>query len=260
LAQPDFRRVAHVVLIPVLVPWYCPRLPGATSVVCTYPLDLIRARLAVQRQYRKYHGISHAFSTVVKEEVWFVLGQFDLCTGVALYTCAFSPKYCTCVPRSSLLVRTGTVFVVPWHVSHASGHPSVCRSCFFHVSKHEAGGVSFSALMAARLPLTFPHIDSDSWSFGACSWRTDRHSAPWRLSLSPCPSFSASLCLRLSPLFPCRCQFIVDYTGHEPNSLQRLVCGGMAGFVGQSGKSVLFVQAGPCILALLHTRSHAFPT
>ena len=32
-------------------------------------------------------------------------------------------------------------------------------------------------------------------------------------------------------------QLIVDYSGHEPTSIQRLFCGGMAGFVGQSGTS-----------------------
>ena len=44
-------------------------LAGGTSVVCTYPLDVIRARLAVQRQYHKYNGVTDAFTTLLKEEV-----------------------------------------------------------------------------------------------------------------------------------------------------------------------------------------------
>lgn len=44
-------------------------MAGATSVMATYPLDLMRARLAVQRRTRKYTGIVNAFRTMVQEEV-----------------------------------------------------------------------------------------------------------------------------------------------------------------------------------------------
>lgn len=42
---------------------------GATSVLLTYPLDLMRARLAVQRTHLKYDGLFHAFSVAYREEV-----------------------------------------------------------------------------------------------------------------------------------------------------------------------------------------------
>jgi hypothetical protein len=42
---------------------------GATSVLVTYPLDLMRARLAVQRVVHKYESLPHAFSTAIREEV-----------------------------------------------------------------------------------------------------------------------------------------------------------------------------------------------
>lgn len=41
---------------------------GALSVAVTYPLDLMRARLAVQVSYLHYSGLAHAFRTAYKEE------------------------------------------------------------------------------------------------------------------------------------------------------------------------------------------------
>ncbi|QCE11802.1 solute carrier family 25 [Vigna unguiculata] len=43
-------------------------LSGITSATATYPLDLVRARLAAQRSSIYYRGISHAFSTICREE------------------------------------------------------------------------------------------------------------------------------------------------------------------------------------------------
>ena len=42
---------------------------GATSVALTYPLDLMRARLAVQRTFHRYTGLGHAFRTALSDEV-----------------------------------------------------------------------------------------------------------------------------------------------------------------------------------------------
>lgn len=36
-----------------------------TAVICTYPLDVVRARLAYQvKGEQRYHGIVHAFRTI----------------------------------------------------------------------------------------------------------------------------------------------------------------------------------------------------
>lgn len=43
-------------------------MAGGTSVVLTYPLDLMRARLAIQIHYHHYEGLGHAFQTAYKEE------------------------------------------------------------------------------------------------------------------------------------------------------------------------------------------------
>lgn len=43
-------------------------LAGITSASATYPLDLVRTRLAAQRSTMYYRGISHAFSTICRDE------------------------------------------------------------------------------------------------------------------------------------------------------------------------------------------------
>ncbi|CAJ1801440.1 unnamed protein product [Sphenostylis stenocarpa] len=43
-------------------------LSGITSATATYPLDLLRTRLAAQRSSMYYRGISHAFKTIYREE------------------------------------------------------------------------------------------------------------------------------------------------------------------------------------------------
>ncbi|XP_054780074.1 uncharacterized protein LOC129287851 [Prosopis cineraria] len=43
-------------------------LAGITSASATYPLDLVRTRLAAQRSAMYYRGISHAFGTICREE------------------------------------------------------------------------------------------------------------------------------------------------------------------------------------------------
>ncbi|TXG58698.1 hypothetical protein EZV62_016527 [Acer yangbiense] len=43
-------------------------LAGITAASATYPLDLVRTRLAAQRQAIYYRGISHSFNTICKEE------------------------------------------------------------------------------------------------------------------------------------------------------------------------------------------------
>ncbi|XP_020236328.1 mitochondrial substrate carrier family protein B [Cajanus cajan] len=43
-------------------------LSGVTAATATYPLDLVRTRLAAQRSSIYYRGISHAFNTICREE------------------------------------------------------------------------------------------------------------------------------------------------------------------------------------------------
>ncbi|CAJ1949349.1 unnamed protein product [Sphenostylis stenocarpa] len=43
-------------------------LAGITAASATYPLDLVRTRLAAQRSTMYYQGISHAFSTICRDE------------------------------------------------------------------------------------------------------------------------------------------------------------------------------------------------
>ncbi|KAJ1384278.1 Mitochondrial carrier protein [Sesbania bispinosa] len=43
-------------------------LSGITAASATYPLDLVRTRLAAQRSAVYYRGISHAFNTICREE------------------------------------------------------------------------------------------------------------------------------------------------------------------------------------------------
>ncbi|KAG4921992.1 hypothetical protein AAZX31_18G171600 [Glycine max] len=43
-------------------------LSGITAATATYPLDLVRTRLAAQRSSMYYRGISHAFTTICRDE------------------------------------------------------------------------------------------------------------------------------------------------------------------------------------------------
>lgn len=64
---------------------------GATSVACTYPLDLMRARLAVQREVaggdRRYRGLAHAFKSMYAEHGWhhFYRGMAPTLLGILPY-------------------------------------------------------------------------------------------------------------------------------------------------------------------------------
>lgn len=70
-------------------------LTGMTAVSCTYPLDVVRARLAYQVHEKRYDGVWHTLRTVAKEEggirglyrgyVPTVLGMVPY-AGVAFYT------------------------------------------------------------------------------------------------------------------------------------------------------------------------------
>ncbi|GKV05909.1 hypothetical protein SLEP1_g17858 [Rubroshorea leprosula] len=52
----------------VLVPFVGGGLAGITAASATYPLDLVRTRLAAQRSTIYYRGVWHAFHTICREE------------------------------------------------------------------------------------------------------------------------------------------------------------------------------------------------
>lgn len=62
-------------------------MAGVTSLLCTYPLDLIRSRLTIQTTEEKYKGIGPTFRMIVKEEGYRGLykGMFTSILGVAPY-------------------------------------------------------------------------------------------------------------------------------------------------------------------------------
>ncbi|XP_023518867.1 mitochondrial substrate carrier family protein B-like [Cucurbita pepo subsp. pepo] len=57
----------------LLVHFFGGGLAGITAASATYPLDLVRTRLAAQRSTMYYRGIGHAFHTICKEEGFFGL-------------------------------------------------------------------------------------------------------------------------------------------------------------------------------------------
>lgn len=67
-------------------------MAGVTSLLCTYPLDLIRSRLTVQTTETKYTGIMDTYRTVVREEgylfaVLCTQASVMLLGGVLLFCC-----------------------------------------------------------------------------------------------------------------------------------------------------------------------------
>ena len=70
-------------------------MTGITAVTFTYPLDVVRARLAYQVHEKRYHGIRHAFTTIPRTEGGFfalyrgfssaILGMIPY-AGTAFYT------------------------------------------------------------------------------------------------------------------------------------------------------------------------------
>ncbi|CAK8541755.1 unnamed protein product [Lathyrus sativus] len=55
----------------VLVHFVSGGMSGMTAASALYPLDLVRTRLAAQRNVIYYNGMSHAFSTICREEGFF---------------------------------------------------------------------------------------------------------------------------------------------------------------------------------------------
>ncbi|XP_065263361.1 solute carrier family 25 member 16 isoform X2 [Emys orbicularis] len=64
-------------------------MAGITAVICTYPLDMVRARLAFQvKGEHKYTGIIHAFKTIYSKEggfIGFYRGLMPTVVGMAPY-------------------------------------------------------------------------------------------------------------------------------------------------------------------------------
>lgn len=62
-------------------------LAGMTATSATYPLDLVRTRLAAQRSTMYYHGISHAIRTICRDE-----GVFGLYKGLGATLLSVGPS------------------------------------------------------------------------------------------------------------------------------------------------------------------------
>ena len=62
LLKPHFRRDTHTHKL------LAGSMTGVTAVTCTYPLDVVRARLAYQVHERRYLGVWHTLRTVAREE------------------------------------------------------------------------------------------------------------------------------------------------------------------------------------------------
>ncbi|GAU42418.1 hypothetical protein TSUD_247600 [Trifolium subterraneum] len=62
-------------------------LAGITAATSTYPLDLVRTRLAAQTNFTYYRGIGHALQTIVKEE-----GLFGLYKGLGTTLLTVGPN------------------------------------------------------------------------------------------------------------------------------------------------------------------------
>ncbi|CAN1173914.1 Mitochondrial substrate carrier family protein B [Linum perenne] len=58
----------NLVTIAHRLPYSCGGMAGVTAATATYPLDLVRTRLAAQTNVIYYRGIGHALKTICKEE------------------------------------------------------------------------------------------------------------------------------------------------------------------------------------------------
>ncbi|KAL5161865.1 Mitochondrial substrate carrier family protein B [Glycine soja] len=71
-------------------------LSGITAAAATYPLDLVRTRFAAQRSSTYYRGISHAFTTICRDEGF--LGLYKGLGATLLPTFFLAvPKVCICI-------------------------------------------------------------------------------------------------------------------------------------------------------------------
>lgn len=102
-------------------------LTGITAVTCTYPLDVVRARLAYQVYERRYLGVWHTLTTVAREEgglrglyrgyIPTVLGMIPY-AGVAFYTyeilkSMMMDRFATMATRQSMDGSSTIVLTVP---------------------------------------------------------------------------------------------------------------------------------------------------
>ncbi len=67
-------------------------LAGLAAVFCTYPLDLVRTRLAVQVEEKTYRGIIHACGTIYARE-----GFFAFFKGIRPTILGIIPYVCVCL-------------------------------------------------------------------------------------------------------------------------------------------------------------------
>lgn len=118
-------------------------MAGITAVLCTYPLDLVRTRLAFQVDRLHYRGIAHALTSIVRNEGGFsalykglaptILGMIPY-AGIAFYTyekvksIMLGSKYCT----KYSLDHSGTiVLTIPANLCCGGLAGAVAQSCSY---------------------------------------------------------------------------------------------------------------------------------
>lgn len=94
-------------------------MAGATAVAFTYPLDLMRARLAIQHQgAERYHGLGDAFRTIVRHD-----GPGELFRGLPITLIGIIPyagiAFFTFETLKRDILRHTQVNVASSHVIHA---------------------------------------------------------------------------------------------------------------------------------------------
>ena len=118
-------------------------MAGITAVLCTYPLDLVRTRLAFQVDKVHYKGIAHALATIIRSEGGLlalykgllptILGMIPY-AGIAFYTyevvksVMLGSKYCT----KYSLDNSGTiVLTIPANLCCGGLAGAVAQSCSY---------------------------------------------------------------------------------------------------------------------------------
>lgn len=138
LTQPYFSRHSHFNKM------VSGSMAGITAVLCTYPLDLVRTRLAFQVDEVHYRGIAHALTAIVRNEGGFlalyrgliptIMGMIPY-AGIAFYTYEVTKafmlsrmKFCT----KFSLDNSGTiVLTIPANLCCGGLAGAVAQSCSY---------------------------------------------------------------------------------------------------------------------------------
>ncbi|KAF2367499.1 Mitochondrial substrate/solute carrier [Trinorchestia longiramus] len=112
-------------------------MAGVTAVFLTYPLDIVRARLAFQVE-KKYKGIAHAITTIVKQE-----------GGVSALYRGFSATVCGMIPYAGLSFYC---FEQIKYLCMAYLPSITCHPCDYNTAKLLAGGTAGAVAQSFSYP------------------------------------------------------------------------------------------------------------